>query len=204
MLSILHSAHPNDYELILLQEPYLDKEAYTRANNRWRVVYPSGNEGNNRFRSIILVSTRIATSSLKQLEVDSSDVTAISIQTKQGEVNIFNIYNDCNNDDSIVEMSRAAEKIDGNEKLMIWAGDFNRHHPMWDNAGNAHLFTNIAIEAANRLIEATERFDLDMMLPEGIPTLEASNTKNLTRVDNIFATNNIHDRFIRCDTDVGL
>ena len=39
-----------------------------------------------------------------------------------------------------------------------------------------------------------------MMLPKDIPTLEASSTKNFTRVDNIFCSVEFHELFISCDT----
>jgi hypothetical protein len=34
--------------------------------------------------------------------------------------------------------------------LMIWARDFNRHHPLWDDDKNTHLFT---IRSAEGVIE---------------------------------------------------
>ncbi|THU87019.1 hypothetical protein K435DRAFT_615282, partial [Dendrothele bispora CBS 962.96] len=45
---------------------------------------------------------------------------------------------------------------------------------------------------------------LEMILPAGIPTLEALSTGNFTRVDNVFCTTGLTDRIIRCNTDPGL
>ena len=55
---------------------------------------------------------------------------------------------------------------------MIWAGDFNRHHPFWDNKNDIHLFTNQAINKATDLIELIANYKLNMALPKGIPTLQ--------------------------------
>ncbi|OBZ69995.1 hypothetical protein A0H81_10500 [Grifola frondosa] len=40
-LDLLHAANPDNYDLLLLQEPYLDHLNLTRANHHWTVVYPS-------------------------------------------------------------------------------------------------------------------------------------------------------------------
>ena len=40
-----------------------------------------------------------------------------------------------------------------------------------------------------------------MLLPKGIPTLQSMVTKNWTRVDNVFATNNVEKYVVICDTD---
>ena len=43
-------------------------------------------------------------------------------------------------------------------------------------------------------------YDLRMALPKDIPTLEASSTKNYTRVDNVFCSSDIFDCFIEYNT----
>lgn len=41
---------------------------------------------------------------------------------------------------------------------------------------------------------------MKMVLPAGIPTLCAKNTKNYTRLDNIFTSVGIAERLIKCET----
>ncbi|GBE89552.1 RNA-directed DNA polymerase from mobile element jockey [Sparassis crispa] len=53
---------------------------------------------------------------------------------------------------------------------------------------------------AQPLLDNIAAFDLSMLLPQGIPTLEATLTKNYTRPDNIFASTDIADRLLTCDT----
>jgi hypothetical protein len=61
---------------------------------------------------------------------------------------------------------------------MIWAGDFNRHHLMWDKSEDTRLFTKAATEAANGLIDLLGEYGMEMALPHGIPTLEHMRTNN--------------------------
>ena len=71
---------------------------------------------------------------------------------------------------------------------MIWLGDFNRHHPLWDEERNVHLFTTANLDAAQPLLNLLATYGMKMALPKGIPTLEAMNTKNYTRPDNVFCS----------------
>ena len=91
-------------------------------------------------------------------------------------------------------------RVPGERGKTIWLGDFNRHHPMWDEERNTHLFTKAALEAAQPLLDMISRYDMQMVLPKDIPTLEVCMTKNFTRVDNIFCSTELHDSFISCDT----
>ena len=44
-------------------------------------------------------------------------------------------------------------------------------------------------------------YGMEMALPKGIPTLEAMATKNWTRLDNVFCSDNLGDKVITCTTD---
>ncbi|GBE85285.1 RNA-directed DNA polymerase from mobile element jockey [Sparassis crispa] len=83
---------------------------------------------------------------------------------------------------------------------MIWAGDFNRHHFMWDEERNHHLFTREALSQSQPLLDNITAFDLTMLLPQGTPTLEAALTKNYTQPDNVFASPDITNKLLSCDT----
>jgi hypothetical protein len=54
---------------------------------------------------------------------------------------------------------------------------------------------------AQSLIHMVATYGMEMALPKGIPTLEQSSTKNWTRPDNVFASDTIINRFIKCDVD---
>jgi len=81
---------------------------------------------------------------------------------------------------------------------MLWLGDFNRHHPLWEEPRNRHLFN---LPAAQPLIDLIADYDMQQILPNGIPTLQALNTGNWTRPDNAFGTTNVVDSIISCTTE---
>ena len=51
----------------------------------------------------------------------------------------------------------------------MWCGDFNRHHPMWDEERNRHLFTVQALEESLKLITLAADHDMYMALPKIFP-----------------------------------
>jgi hypothetical protein len=76
---------------------------------------------------------------------------------------------------------------------MIQAGDFNRHHPLWDNNEDIHLFTQQANRFAEGIIELIAAYNLIMALPKGIPTLQHMVTGRYSRPDNVFSTAGLSD-----------
>jgi hypothetical protein len=76
---------------------------------------------------------------------------------------------------------------------LILAGDFNRHHPLWDDDKNTHLFTQQASRQAEGLVNLIATYDLNMPLPKGIPTLQHMVTKQYSRPDNVFNTPGISE-----------
>jgi hypothetical protein len=71
---------------------------------------------------------------------------------------------------------------------------------MWDEERNHHLFTAKATKEAEELITMVADYNMVMTLPKRIPTLQSMATKNWTRVDNVFCTDNIADTIVTCDT----
>ncbi|OBZ78309.1 hypothetical protein A0H81_02654 [Grifola frondosa] len=130
-LDLLHAANPDNYDLLLLQEPYLDHLNLTRANHHWTVVYPSRHhDDDTRSRSVILVSRKISTGAWVPISIPSPDLTAITILTNSDPVHIFNAYIE-ETRTALHALSRATQRLtpDVQEGRVIWAGDFNRHHP---------------------------------------------------------------------------
>lgn len=198
-----------DLDIVLLQEPHIDFLKNSRASQQWRPVYPPRHKDRNEMtRSIIMVNARLSTNCWTAILVDSPDVTGIAVRTHMGTINIFNIYNDQEHDDNLRALARATRQLerqnsDAEPQHIYWAGDFNRHHPLWDDEGNNHLFTDKYLDQAQPLINLLSSFDLTMLLPAGIPTLEASRTKNYTRPDNVFGSEELVNTVVRCDTDPG-
>jgi Endonuclease-reverse transcriptase len=136
------------------------------------------------------------------------DVTVIQLTGPWGKLNIFNIYNDCNHNKTITALSKfqheqtdLLEKVTTGSAHTIWLGDFNRHHPHWDNHDNTRLFTKDTIKAAETLIEATAEAGLKLALPRGIPTHVHNVTKMWTRLNQVFISEHSTDLITACNTE---
>jgi len=81
----------------------------------------------------------------------------------------------------------------------IWLGDFNRHHPYWDDPRDSRLFTDAAMAAAESLIEVVAKAGLELALPSSIPTHCHNVTKCWTRLDHVFITDASTDEVIACN-----
>jgi hypothetical protein len=86
------------------------------------------------------------------------------------KVTIFNIYNDCNYSDTLICLCNFIQGnrdtlLGGVNGCMIWAGDFNCHHPLWDRDQDNHLFTPQALWEAGTLIELVANEGTEIALP---------------------------------------
>ncbi len=158
----LNTTDPSLFDIVAIQEPWKSRAHLTSVTSKWRAVYPSQYYDSDDMaaatRSVLLVSTAVSTNAWTVIDVQSPDVTAVELRTATQRVRLFNIYNDCNNDSALeaveeaITQLREADAQDARETVMVWLGDFNRHHPTWDEARNEHLFTRANMEAAERLI----------------------------------------------------
>jgi len=86
---------------------------------------------------------------------------------------------------------------------VLWLGDFNSHHPMWDEAQNAHLFMRANLDRVQNVIDMLTNYDLQMVLPKNLPTLQALALGNHMRPDNVFATAALATVVMSCNTMPG-
>lgn len=199
-----------EWDLILLQEPHENYYKSMATARGFRQVYPA-QKGREKgvVRSGIWVNEYISTCSWKEVVVEgTADVTAIQILTSGGRITIYNIYNSCEDNKSEkalrVHLEANERELTRQDHHMIWAGDFNRHHPLWDADTDERLFTREAPDRAQPLIDMIAEWDMEMLLPKGIPTLEHFVTKKWSRPDNIFGTEGLVERIVECDTQPGL
>jgi ribonuclease HI len=205
---MLAKASPDKYDIIAIQEPYIDFLGNARATPNWYAIYPRTHylEKEKKTRSMLLVNKRIATNAWEALDVGSPDVTAVKLKTQAGDIVVLNMYCDCTHSDALRDtksfLQRQMESEGDRERDagMIWLGDFNRHHPQWDEGRNNHLFTRSNLDEAQILIEATVERDMQMALPKDIPTLQAMSTGNTTRTDNVFLSSSLIECLLRCHT----
>ena len=204
-LDLLNNTDSKLYDLIFLQEPHTDFLNLTRANHHWTIVYPTCHHTSPKTtRSVILVSTKISKNKWKQVHVQSNDVTAIELNSDFGNVTFYNIYNACENADTLHLLQnlwlRAHPPHQNDTSKTVWLGDFNRHHPLWDDPNNLHLFTATNLDAAALLVDLIGTFGMEMPLPAGTPTIETFRTGNLSRPDNVFCSSSMLQAFVECNT----
>src|SRR5882724_11579894 len=133
----LHQLDLTIYDIGVVQEPYLDHCHNSQATHNWYMLYPKAHYTNLACtHSLVLVNKRIVTDTWSQIDLSSSDITAIQLQTERGRVLIINMYNEGTQQQgikwSIIAM-RQRECTGHNDhnslhiRHTIWLGDFNLH-----------------------------------------------------------------------------
>jgi exonuclease III len=197
-----------DVSIVTLQEPALNHFDKTIATKDWIPLYPSMHGKNPKLtRSVTLICSALTKDSWQQLDFPSGDVTALQLKGNWGKLTIFNIYNDCLHNQTIELLTnfqhrnpQLLEDTEIGNAHTIWLGDFNRHHPHWDNPDDTWLFTNEATTAAETLIEAVAGAGLEMALPSGTPTHCHNVTKKWSRIDQVFISDHSLDMLTTCNT----
>ena len=207
-LDIINERISGKYDIILIQEPYTTQFNAIRTPTNFRPVFPTNRlQSQDQIRSVIWVNKNLDSGSWTTLDVpDTNDITAIQLKGPYGTLSIFNIYNDCNHSRNETLLRRFIQRntntiLATEHHHMLWAGDFNRHHPLWDNDEDVHLFTQQATRFAEGLIGLLAIYDLEMALPKGIPTLQHMVTKRYSRPDNVFNTAGLTDLIVKCEVD---
>jgi len=193
---------------VALQEPALSGTGLTIASRDWTPVYPSDHGKNPlKTRSVLFIRADMITENWNQLDFPSSDVTVVQLTGQWGKITIFNIDNDGESDETVKLLTTfhrrnqaALEQAEVGEAHIIWLGNFNRHHPYWDNPEDSRLFTNEAMEAVEKLIEAIADAGLDLALPTRIPTHEHSVTKRWSRLNQVFLSEHSNVLLTTCNT----
>ena len=184
----------HNIDIVALQEPAISNLAVTIASKDWRVIYPSTHtKSPSKTRSVMLIHTDILTNNWSQTDLESGDVTVITITGEWGALTVLNIYNDCEHDHT-VDLIRELQKTtdEGTHETCqesthtVWVGDFNRHHPHWDSISDNRLFMSTMIKKAEKLISTVADAGLDLALPPKIPTHKHNVLKKWTRLDHIF------------------
>lgn len=207
-LDIINERVSHNYDIILIQEPYTTIFNAIRTPTNFRPVFPAHrSQEDDQIRSVIWVNKRLDTKNWEPINIpDTKDITAIRLGGQYGKISIFNIYNDCTHSRNENALRRFLHEhsnilLATESDHMMWMGDFNRHHPLWDRDEDDHLFTQQATRQAEGLIDLLATYGLSMALPKGIPTLQHMVTKRYSRPDNVFNTPGLTDFITRCEVD---
>ena len=83
-------------------------------------------------RAITMIQSNVSSDNWTQLDFPYGDVAVIQIKGSWGKITIFNIYNDCSNNNTIKLLTRfynrnrtQLEHADTGTAHTIWLGDFN-------------------------------------------------------------------------------
>jgi hypothetical protein len=201
---MIAAAMPSEWDILAIQEPWIDHLGKTRANSKWSVVYPTlmGRDNLPPPRSVMLVNTKFPSESVTQIPIKSNDITAVRIRTQHHTLTIINIYNANEHNNTLSTLSNAWETretdfIPTTLTEMILLGDFNRHHPTWEGNMNEHLTSPNRL--LNPLLKLIINMQLEMVLHKGIPTLEARHRGRWTRPDNIWRNADIPSTILSCE-----
>ena len=207
-LDLLHSITPSLYSVVAIQEPHIDFLGNSRATSHWHAIYlPKHRDDPKSTCSLLLISKRlITTNAWTQIPIDSPDITAVKLDSDIGAIHLYNIYNDGVHSANLARLDAHLQMFTTNwaenhNLKMIWVGDFNRHHPLWDKSRNSHLFSPANLSTAQPLLDLLAAHDMTMVLPKDIPTLEVLNTKNYMRPDNVFCSMELIGKFVSCNTN---
>jgi len=84
---LINRINPDNYDLVMLQEPYFDYKKDSHVSSKWITIYPLKHIDNPlRTRSMILVNAKLSSNSWIALAVDCPDITGIQITGKWGTV----------------------------------------------------------------------------------------------------------------------
>ena len=159
-------------------------------------------------RSLFLVNKGIATDTWTQVDFGLPDIMVVLIQTGHGKV-VTNIYNDTEQQWALHQKIQTIwnrECTSGASawsEQIIWLGNFNLHHPIWDKERDAHLFMRGNLKKLQVPIDKVAEFDMQIALPKNTPTLQVLSMGNYTRPDNVFISNPLINYIMRCWTSPG-
>ena len=181
-------------DIIAVQEPPTVGPHYTATRNGRFHLVMHVDENPTRPRSVMYVNKKL---SLDDWYVSSTtrDRVSIAVKAENKWIHFHSVYSEPPGSTSRIDydtpLNRIHIDLDKNDDHLL-AGDFNLHHPWW---GGPRCVT--AHSAANRLVEAVEGLDMDLITPEGTITRDFNRQK--TTIDLAFGSESILNRVLYCD-----
>ena len=103
---LLVSLKRDNFNICAIQEPYINHNGMSRENFQWFTVYPfTHTSAPASTRSILLINTNLLTNDWKQIPIPHPDITAIELSSTYGKICLFNIYNNCKNNNALNHLS---------------------------------------------------------------------------------------------------
>jgi ribonuclease HI len=172
--SILNDADTKQYAILMLQEQHWS--TFTKSSpihNSWTLIEPAVLDKQQPRAAIYTNNKLISPSHVTPISLPFKDVAAVALNTKNTKPSLFiNVYNPC----EMGILSDLHTYLRTNIKrqdydLIILAGDFNSHHPLWNPPG--YLRHDAEGDA---LIDLAAALGLTLMLPPGTVTYPNAGT----------------------------
>ena len=188
-LSLINETNPTDFDIILIQEPYVYPNSHLSiASPKWRSYYPTQPPSDSGPpHSLLLVNTAIDPTAIKQIPVPSSLITAISLHPETQPLQNFNIYNLPNSDLAFADLD-AWLQVTPQCQCTVWAGDFNKDHPMWSGH---NVPERCRCSNTESLLQLLLHCDLMLHLPPGMLTYHSDSRDTWSTLDLVFSMQDI-------------
>ncbi|KAG2056119.1 hypothetical protein BDR06DRAFT_880710, partial [Suillus hirtellus] len=104
--SLLNYPITKHWDVIIIQEPYINFLQNTKANHRWHVLYLTQHYTHPQKHSytITLVNANLDTNIWNQITFPSSDIVILQISSEISKFTIFNIYNNGGYQDTLIKL----------------------------------------------------------------------------------------------------
>ncbi|KAF8225385.1 hypothetical protein L208DRAFT_1041625, partial [Tricholoma matsutake] len=104
----VNSACPEDWDIIALQEPFLDNIGNTKASPYWRVLYPTDHhkDCSDCMCSILLINSNISTNAYTPLDLPCNNITTVHFSGEFSHLSILNVHNDYTHNDNLSTLSK--------------------------------------------------------------------------------------------------
>ena len=189
---VLSDPDTKDYTMILLQEPFWsDYMKESPSHQSWTRYEPTNRDKDP--RAVTYVNKAYVTpAQITQIELPFTDVVALRIHSRNSQeppALIINVYNP--GDKAIIrELHEELQKIHfDSDALVILAGDFNCHHPLW-NPENYPRHD----DTADHLVELATDLGLTLLIPPGTVTYPNAQTA----IDLVWGNHSAEARLLRC------
>ena len=189
---ILNDPITKNVTILLLQEQYwspYDRESPN--HNAWLKYEPMAKEDQPRATTYIN-KARISAAQIVQLELPFKDVVALRVKIATGQPQLFviNVYNPCGQENIVENLRKAIQSLKIKKPdVVIMAGDFNCHHPMWNTPAYHKQDA-----AADALVDLAATAGLGLLIPPGTTTFPGAGTA----IDLVWGNLEAEKRILKC------
>ena len=122
---------------------------------------------------------------------------AISITQANTNIDIYNIYNPPDTDMTLWHLqSWLSTHPTRHDSSTIWAGDFNKHNPLWSGPNQAQQCRRSDTDLFMQLLA---QYHMELQLPAGTPTFQSDSHHTWTTLDLLFCDSDLTHCIQSCD-----